>query len=146
GAHIAYFATDAGGASLTLDGKQIAPGDGHGEPTQLLAALDDGRPAFMQKAKDGRTQLVVGPYVSAPYDSIGYPAVWHGARVTASLQHGPEWEVLVGERSVHPQGTPASQVAFTADGAHFYFTAYRGDLPERRYDIVIDGVAHPLPP
>jgi len=146
GEHVAYSAWDGQVRSIWVDGKEIVRGGpGEGAMEQLYGVLDDGRAAYLVKASDGRSKLIIGAWSSLPFDAIRSYAIWRGERFSAFLQRGAQWEVVLDGRAEPVKGEPYSGVFFSADGAHYAFTVYRGDLPQRAYEMVLDGVARPLP-
>lgn len=145
GQHVAYLAQDGEETSVWVDGKWAQRGKGATALDQLLGILDDGRAAYLVKTGDGRKRLVVGEWSSLPFDSLQSQAVWRGERFTAFLLRGTQWEAVVDGWTEPVKGQPTSTVFFSADGAHWGYTVYRGDLPVKAYELVLDGAATVLP-
>lgn len=142
--HVGYLSGNEEERSVWVDGKEVVRGKGLSMPVQLLAVLDDGRAAYAERTSDGRQRLTVGSWHSPPLDLYQGFQVWRGQRFGAFLQRGTQWEAVIDGRTEKMTGSPVTGMLVSPDGAHLGYAMYRGDLPERGYTFVLDGVEAPL--
>ncbi|APR75868.1 Hypothetical protein A7982_01215 [Minicystis rosea] len=139
GEHFAYSAFDGKAYTVVVDGKVVGPTRG-ARSAVLRDVLDDGRAWFSEQTTDGRDRMVLGSWVSQPFDRVGPWDVRRDGRFMGVLSRGAQFEIVIDGRSKWPQGEVLT-IARSPDGARSGYLLRR----DGRVEAVVDGIPLEVP-
>lgn len=128
------------GRRVFIDGKLVAPTPGARDVSDSGHFLEDGTFWLVEQTLEGRSRLVVGSWVSEPFDRLLELRNVGGRHFAAEVRHGEQSQIFFDGRSEWPKGQ-LEAFAMSRDGRRWGYLVRR----DGRLEAVINGVPVEVP-